>query len=109
VEKHPLSNYEIPHQTLWRFPFAFAALNFAHRSFVAFEIFALAAADITRFFTAFSSGLVESPKAFAAARIAAKGANSCVVARTSPSVPDIRGFLLCGPRLERKKPECNGV
>ena len=28
-------------------PFAFAALNFAHRSFVAFEIFALAAADIT--------------------------------------------------------------
>jgi len=30
--------------------FAFAALKFAHRSFVAFEIFALAAADITRFF-----------------------------------------------------------
>jgi hypothetical protein len=27
------------------FPFAFAALNFAHRSFVAVEIFALAAAD----------------------------------------------------------------
>jgi hypothetical protein len=32
------------------FPFAFAALNFAHRSFDAFEIFALGAADITRFF-----------------------------------------------------------
>jgi hypothetical protein len=31
-------------------PFAFAALNSAHRSLVAFEIFALAAADITRFF-----------------------------------------------------------
>jgi hypothetical protein len=30
--------------------FAFAALNFAHRSFVALEILALAAADITRFF-----------------------------------------------------------
>ena len=28
-------------------PFAFAALNFAHRSFDDFEIFALAAADIT--------------------------------------------------------------
>jgi hypothetical protein len=31
------------------FPFAFAALNFAHRSFVALEIFALAAAGSTRF------------------------------------------------------------
>jgi hypothetical protein len=29
----------------------FSALNFAHRAFVAFEIFALAAADITRFLT----------------------------------------------------------
>src|SRR3984893_1069001 len=35
---------------LYCFPFAFAALNFAHRSFVAFAIFALPAADITRFF-----------------------------------------------------------
>jgi len=35
----------------------------------AFPIFALAAADMTRFFTTFSSRLVESPKAFAAARI----------------------------------------
>src|SRR6266851_7574915 len=36
----------------WRtycFPFAFAALNFAHRAFVAFEIFALAAADNSRY------------------------------------------------------------
>jgi hypothetical protein len=31
------------------FPLALAALNFAHRAFVAFEIFALAAADITHF------------------------------------------------------------
>ncbi len=29
----------------------FSALNFAHRAFDAFEIFALAAADITRFLT----------------------------------------------------------
>src|SRR6266436_1933333 len=29
----------------------FSALNFAHRAFVAFPIFALAAADITRFLT----------------------------------------------------------
>ena len=29
----------------------FSALNFAHRAFAAFEIFALAAADITCFFT----------------------------------------------------------
>ncbi len=29
----------------------FSALNFAHRNFVAFEIFALAAADNTRFLT----------------------------------------------------------
>jgi hypothetical protein len=29
----------------------FSALNFAHRAFVAFEIFTLAAADITRFLT----------------------------------------------------------
>jgi len=34
------------------FPFlVFSALNFAHRAFDAFEIFALAAADITRFLT----------------------------------------------------------
>src|SRR5260370_6407327 len=42
-----------PHHQDWNytycFPFAFAALNFAQRSFVAFEILALAAADITRF------------------------------------------------------------
>jgi hypothetical protein len=44
------------------------ARNFAHRFFAAFPIFALAAADMTRFFTVFSSRLVESPKAFAAAR-----------------------------------------
>jgi hypothetical protein len=31
--------------------FFFSALNFAHRNFVAFEIFALAAADITCFLT----------------------------------------------------------
>ena len=35
------------------FPLAFAALNFAHRSFVAFPILALAAADITCFFLPF--------------------------------------------------------
>jgi hypothetical protein len=34
------------------FPFLlFSVLNFAHRAFDAFEIFALAAADITRFLT----------------------------------------------------------
>jgi hypothetical protein len=34
------------------FPFLFfSARNFAHRAFVAFEIFALAAADITCFLT----------------------------------------------------------
>src|SRR5260370_9602967 len=42
-----------PHHQDWNytycFPFAFSALNFAQRSFVAFEILALAAADITRF------------------------------------------------------------
>src|SRR5580693_9198988 len=42
---------------------------FAHRFLAAFPIFALAAADITRFFTTLSSLLVESPKAFPAARI----------------------------------------
>jgi hypothetical protein len=48
--------------------FFFSALNFAHRFLAAFPIFALAAADITRFLTTLSSLLVESPKAFAAAR-----------------------------------------
>jgi hypothetical protein len=33
----------------------FSALNFAHRTFVAFEVFALAAADITRFLTSVTS------------------------------------------------------
>src|SRR6266851_490317 len=49
------------------YPF-FAALNFAHRAFVAFAIFALPAADNTRFFTPVICLFVESPKAFAAAR-----------------------------------------
>jgi hypothetical protein len=50
------------------FPFfAFSALNFAHRAFVAFEIFALAAADMTCFFTAVTSRAVEPPRAIAAA------------------------------------------
>jgi hypothetical protein len=44
--------------------FFFSARNFAHRFLVALPIFALAAADITRFFTPLSSLLVESPKAF---------------------------------------------
>jgi hypothetical protein len=36
----------------YAFPFLlFSALNFAHRAFDAFEIFALAAADITCFLT----------------------------------------------------------
>jgi len=36
----------------YAFPFLlFSALNFAHRAFDAFEIFALATADITRFLT----------------------------------------------------------
>src|ERR1700730_6245942 len=43
------------------------ARNFAHRFLAAFPIFALAAADSTRFFTPFSSRFVESPQAFAAA------------------------------------------
>jgi hypothetical protein len=42
---------------------------FAHRLFVALPILALAAADGTRFFATLSSLPVESPKAFAAARI----------------------------------------
>src|SRR6266436_3896072 len=45
-----------------------SARNLAHLFLAAFPIFALAAADITRFFTTLSSLLVESPKAFAAAR-----------------------------------------
>ena len=44
-----------------------SALNFAHRFFAALPIFALAAADNTRFSTRVASRLVESPKAFAAA------------------------------------------
>src|ERR1700719_472223 len=44
------------------------ARPFAHRFFAALAIFALPAADSTRFFVRFSSRPVESPKAFAAAR-----------------------------------------
>jgi len=52
------------------FPFLlFSALNFAHRAFVAFEIFALAAADNTRFLTCVTCRLVELPNASAAPRI----------------------------------------
>src|SRR6266700_2192826 len=46
----------------------FSALNFAHRAFVAFEILAFAAADITRFLTSVTLWLVLLPNAFAAAR-----------------------------------------
>src|SRR6266478_350736 len=46
----------------------FSARNLAHRNFVAFEILALAAADITRFLTSVTSRLVLLPNAFAAAR-----------------------------------------
>jgi hypothetical protein len=42
----------------------FSARNFAHRAFVAFEIFALAAADITRFLTSATSRTVLAPKCF---------------------------------------------
>jgi hypothetical protein len=45
----------------------FSARNFAHRAFVAFEILALAAADITRFLTWVTSCTAESPSALAAA------------------------------------------
>jgi hypothetical protein len=45
-----------------------SALTFAHRFLAALAIFALPAADRTRFFTPVSSRFVESPKAFAAAR-----------------------------------------
>src|SRR5882724_3946301 len=44
------------------------ARNFAHRFFAAFEIFAFAAADNTRFLIPTISRLVVSPSAFAAAR-----------------------------------------
>ncbi len=52
------------------YPAAFLACarTFAQRFFAAFAIFALPAADRTRFFTPVSSRFVESPKAFAAAR-----------------------------------------
>ena|SRR5882724_1147775 len=46
----------------------FSALNFTHHNFVAFEIFALAAADNTRFLTCVTPRLVVSPSALAAAR-----------------------------------------
>src|SRR5260370_40217082 len=46
----------------------FSARNLAHRAFVAFEIFAFAAADSTRFFTCVTSRAVFAPNAFAAAR-----------------------------------------
>ena len=47
----------------------FSARNLAHRNFDAFEILALAAADMTRFLTSVTSRLVLLPNAFAAARI----------------------------------------
>jgi hypothetical protein len=43
-------------------------LTFAHRSFAAFTIAALPAADRTRFFTPTTSRSAECPNAFAAAR-----------------------------------------
>jgi hypothetical protein len=46
----------------------FSARNLAHRNFVAFEIFALAAADITRFLNLSVSRVAVLPSAFAAAR-----------------------------------------
>src|SRR5258705_1147195 len=46
----------------------FSARDFAHRAFDAFEIFALAAADITCFLTCVTSRMAEPPSAFAAAR-----------------------------------------
>jgi hypothetical protein len=46
----------------------FSARNFAHRAFVALEIFARAAADITRFLICAPSRLALLPSAFAAAR-----------------------------------------
>ena len=42
------------------------ARTFAHRLFAALAIFALPAADNTRFFTRLTSRFVESPNAFAA-------------------------------------------
>jgi len=45
------------------------ARTFAQRFFAAFAIFALPAADSTRFFTLVTSCFVEPPKALAAARI----------------------------------------
>ena len=53
--------------TIYPATFFACARNFAHRFFVALPILALAAADKTRFFTIFSSLLVESPSALAAA------------------------------------------
>lgn len=55
---------------IYLFTFFACARNFAHRFFVALLMFALAAADNTRFFTVVTSRLVESPKALAAVRIA---------------------------------------
>jgi hypothetical protein len=49
--------------------FFVCARNFAQRFLAALPIFALAAADRTRFFTVFISRLVEFPKALAATRI----------------------------------------
>jgi hypothetical protein len=46
-------------------PYAF---TFAHRLFAALEIFALAAADMTRFCILPAPSIAESPSAFAAAR-----------------------------------------
>ncbi len=46
----------------------FSALNLAHRAFVALEILALAAADITLFLTCVTSRTAVAPSAFAAAR-----------------------------------------
>jgi hypothetical protein len=60
----------VQNRRFYCFPFAFAALNFAHRAFVAFEIFALAATDITRFFLpiGFPPLATSRPKIFMAAR-----------------------------------------
>ena len=74
---YPASGFGTPSHLLWLLcflgldPLAFAALYFAHRSFVAFEIFALAAADMTHFFLPFGSPLLAAtprPRIFIAAR-----------------------------------------
>jgi hypothetical protein len=56
----------VPRQAGYLATFFACALTFLQRFFAALAIAALPAADRTRFFTPFSSRLVESPKAFAA-------------------------------------------